>query len=79
LQQAGTNGRVTLDQPSQLKRLAGVRAQYQFALPARLFLIPSLDVQSVLTRITLLSGQTPLWTTSPVSVSAGVFLGFHFL
>lgn len=59
--------------------LVGGRLKADFALSTRISLQPFLDVQAVVTRVTVLSGTQPVWVTAPVTGAAGLTVGFHFL
>ncbi len=58
--------------------LAGLRAQYDFAIWKQLSIAPFFDVQAVLTRTTVLSGTEPVWVTSPVTGALGLCLDVRF-
>ena len=58
--------------------LAGARAQYDFALNGWFSLVPSADLQAVLTRTTVLSGADTVWVTAPVAGSLTLWAMFHF-
>jgi hypothetical protein len=55
--------------------LAGLRGRAELPLTATLSLQPFVDVQAVLIRTTVVSGDQPVWVTSPVAASAGLALG----
>lgn len=59
--------------------LAGARFKADIALSSLISLQPFIDVQAVLTRVTVLSGSTPVWVTPPVAGATGLAIAFHFL
>lgn len=59
--------------------LAGGRVQAELPLSTSLYIQPFLDFQAVLTRTTILSGEQPVWVTSPVAGAAGLTLSLRFL
>lgn len=58
--------------------LAGARVVGRFEPVPRLWLLPFVELLAVLTRVIALSGDEVLWTTSPLSFSAGLTIRYEF-
>lgn len=59
--------------------LFGVRGELEVPLASRLALKPFAEVQVVVTRTTVVSGEAPVWVTAPVAGSVGVAIDLLIL